>query len=190
MRARLFVVSSLAVAAVLGASSAAHAYPQGPGGISDKPTTTTTQPPKGPDKVAPTPTTTTTTPQGPDDIAPKPPKGDDPKPPKGPGDIANPQSDPVVDPAPTGNGSGSDLDYGKPTTLGDDEGTDAGTEVQGAVEDRSSQADNNATSPAATNGSSNVPTIVMVLLAGVVGALLALLAGRRRRDDDEHAEQV
>ena len=175
MRARLFVVSSLAVAAVLGASSAAHAYPQGPGNIEQKPTTTTTQPPKGPDKVAPKPTTTTTTPQGPDDIAPKPPQGDNPKPPKGPGDIANPSSDPVVDPGDTGNGSGSDTDYGTPA--------DTGNETPQVADD------NSATSPTTNHQSSNLPTIAIVLVAGLVGALLALFAGRSRRNDDEHAQQ-
>jgi len=67
MRARLFVVSSFAVAAVLGAASAAHAKPQGPGDIkyNPQPTTTTTAPPKGPDDFAPQPTTSTTTPPEP-----------------------------------------------------------------------------------------------------------------------------
>jgi hypothetical protein len=181
MRARLFIVSSLAIAAVFGAANAAQAQPQGPGDIKyqPKPTTTTTQPPKGPDKVA-QPTTTTTTP---------------PKP-KGPGDIANPPSDPVVDPAPTGNGSGSDLDY--PTTQGDDEanlvnGDDNGNGNGAVVEsDPAAQvADTNtAATPADANDSSDIPVIVVVLLAGGLGALLALFATRMRRHDDEHGSQV
>jgi hypothetical protein len=175
MRARLFIVSSLAVAAVLGASGVAHAHPNGPGDISQKPTTTTTAPPKGPDDIAPKPTTSTTTP---------------PKP-KGPGDIANPQSDPVVDPGDTGNGSGSDLDY--PTTMGDDEGgADTKTTLKPVVDETPQVvADTNtATPPAVAHESSHLPTLVIVLVAGLVGALLALLAGRFRRDDDEHVNQV
>jgi hypothetical protein len=196
MRARAFFITGLAVASFLGASAtAAHATPQGPGNIDSKPTTTTT-PPKGPDKYAPKPTTTTTPPKGPGDIAQPPKGGDDPKP-NGPGDIATPPKPPVVDPKPadTGNGSGSDKDYG--TTMGDDEGTvDTGStnssdtqssDGNGAVDTTVKPADN-AVAPAADHASSNFPTLVIVLVAGVVGALLALFAVRFRRDDeDAHA---
>lgn len=186
MRTRLFVITSLAFAAIVGATGAASAHPSGPGNIDSKPTATT-QPPKGPDQYAPKPTTTTQPPKGPGDIAPKPPKGDDPKP-NGPGDIANPQSDPVVDPAPTGNGSGSDKDHG--TTLGDDEGPSDNGNGNGAVVEEipaaNASTDNAATPESAkTHSSSNLPILVLVLVAGLFGALLALFANRFRHQDED-----
>ena len=190
MRARLFVITSLAFAAIVGATGVAHAQPKGPGGIDSKPTATTV-PPKGPDQYAPKPTTTTQPPKGPGDIAPKPPKGDDPKP-NGPGDLANPQSDPVVDPAPTGNGngSGSDLDYG--TTVGDDEGpgdSDNGNGNGAVVEQipAANTSSDNAATPATdeAHASSNFPLVMVVLVAGLVATLLALFATRSRRDDQD-----
>ncbi len=65
MRIRLFLITGLALASVLGTSainSAAHAGPKGPGDINNAPATT--QPPQQPkDKIAPKPTPTTQ-PQG------------------------------------------------------------------------------------------------------------------------------
>lgn len=185
MRARLFVITSLAFAAIVGATGAASAQPNGPGDIGYNPTPTTAKP-KGPDQYAPKPTTTTTQPKGPGDIAPKPPQGDDPKP-NGPGDIANPQSDPVVDPAPNGNGGGSDLDYG--TTVGDDEGT--GDSGNGAVVEQTPEAATTATDNAVssetdkTHSSSNLPILVIVLVAGLLGALIAVFANRFRHQDED-----
>ena len=161
MRARLFVVTSVAVAAVLGAAGAAHAHPNGPGDISQKPTTSTTAPPKGPDDLA-QPTTTTTAPPQPQ--------------PKGPGDLANPTSDPVVDPTPT---TTKPVVEQAPQLIADDDTATEPIAIPTPI-----------AAPDASHESSNLPTIVIVLVAGLVGALLALFAGRFRRDDDEHANRV
>jgi hypothetical protein len=182
MRTRLFVISSLAIAAAIGGASAnaASAKPQGPGDIKQCQqgcTTTTTAAPKGPDKIAPKPTTTTIPPKGPDDLAPKPPQGDDPKP-KGPGDLAQPTDDGVVEPGPdtTGNGSGSD-NYVPPASAddtGDETGNGAGNVDVPAVQNGESAAK---TTDQESNG---VNPFVIILAAAVVGALLALVATRLR----------
>ena len=186
MRARLFVISSLAVAAVIGSASGAHAIPQGPNKIEPKPTTTTTAPPKGPDQIAPKPTTTTTTPQGPGDIVNKPPKGDDPKP-KGPGDLGQPKPGDgggIVGPE-NDNGEGKG-EYVPPADNGD-------TSVDNTAVDTSSQtpvnADDAVATPEAHTDSNHFPTLAVVVLAGGLGALLALFATRLRRDEAD-AEQV
>ncbi|MEY2419788.1 MAG: hypothetical protein QOG90_2468 [Actinomycetota bacterium] len=155
MRARLFVITSLAVAAVIGAASApaAHAVPQGPGNISDKPTATT-QPPKGPDKLASKPTTTTI-PQGPGDLAPAP-KGD----PKPDG------SDPVAEPSPIPSPSPTTTPSPSPTTLA--------TAIDAAKGD--------AARVTAAQSQPGFPVLVVVLVAGLVGALVALVGLRFGRN--------
>jgi hypothetical protein len=186
MRTRLFIISSLAVAAVLGASSvnAAEAKPNGPGNLS--PTPTTQPQPCCNDKIAPKPTTTTV-PKAPGDIAPAP-KDEDPKP-NGPGDFGQaPKDDGGVEPGPdtTGNGSGSDNvvptadnDGNEPVVASDFDDTatpDADASVDAATE-------------ATETTSDGMSPFVIALIAAVAGGLIALLATRRRRDD-ETADRV
>ncbi|HVV35788.1 MAG TPA: hypothetical protein VHC63_04235 [Acidimicrobiales bacterium] len=170
MRARSFFVTSFAIAAFIGSAGVAQAHPSGPGNIESKPTATTV-PPKGPGNIAPKPTTPTTTPPAP----------------KGPGDLANTPSNPVVDPQPqpqpkpADNGSVVPADHtGDNVVVGAPQVT---TEPQAPV-----AADASAT-PVPDASESHVPTIAVVLVAGVVGALMALLFARLRRDDD-HADRV
>jgi hypothetical protein len=153
MRARLFIISSVAIAAVLGASSvnAAHAAPQGPGNLGQTPTT------MGPPKP-----TTTTVPKGPGDLAPKPPKGDNPKP-NGPGDIAPAPKDDSVAPGPD---TTNPTNPAKPTS--------------GAAEHNAAD-DDAASGLVAAPASHSMSPFVIILVAAVVGALLALVATRLRR---------
>ena len=152
MRTRLFVISSLAVVAVLGASAfdAASAAPNGPGNISQSPGTTA--PPYGPkDKYAPKPTTTTTVPapKGPDDIAPAPTTT-----------VPAPAPAPTDDDAPEGNTKqiGNPELVPAPQTAA--QPADVNVDVEG---DR-------------------LPPLALILVAGLVGALLALVVTRVRRD--------
>lgn len=200
MRTRLVSIAALSIAALIGTANAAQAYPQGPGGISDKPTTTTTAPPKGPnDKYSPTPTTQP--PKGPGDLAT--PTTQPPQPgPKGPGDIAQPQPGPVVDPKP-------------PTTPGDDEAgvgwdqpdVDSDGNVQGGEEttvdvdgesvetipvansegEASNDDSTEAAAPADNDG--GLSPFVLLGFAVLVAGLIAF-AVARRRGDEQDAEQI
>lgn len=179
MRARLFVISSLALAALAGGASVNAAVagpPQCCGDkVAPKPTTTTTQP-KGPDDFQQKPTTTTV-PKGPDDLAPKPPQGDDPNP-NGPDDLAPAPKGGGVEPGPdtTGSGSGSD-NYVPPV---DNDATDSG--VESSVE---ADSDDTTEAAAKQSESDRLPAFVIIFLAALVGALLALVATRFRRDDED-----
>jgi hypothetical protein len=187
MRTRLLVISTLAVASVFGAASAASATPQGPGGIKQGPGPTTTVAPKGPDKLAPKPTPTTVPPKGPGDLAPKPPQGDDPKP-KGPGDLVQPTDDGDVEPGPdtTGNGSGSD-NYVPPADNSDNSNNSGADSVVGGVSEDS--ADDAAADSSTEQDSAGISPFVLIFVAAIVGALLAVAATRVRRNEED-VEQI
>ena len=155
MRTRLFVISGLAVAAVIGASSAtaAVAYPKGPGDIA--------QPPKGGDP-EPQPK-----PNGPGDIANPPNKPVvDPKP------SDNGGTD--VDYGTTMGDDEAPLDG---STVADHA---VDTQTQTAADDANTTA-----TAADSQGSSHMPVLVVVFVAALVGALLALFASRVRRHDED-----
>ena len=181
MRARLFIITGLAVATVLGASSAAHATPQGPGKLGPTPTTAppkgpkdlgptpTTQPPKGPDDLAPTPTTQPPKPKGPGDLAPAPKGGDNPKP-KGPGDLA---------PAPTGGGTTNPSDPTDNTA-----GIDASVAGESVDTPAAIPADaSHEAADAETHDSNKLPAFLTIFFALLVAALIAFVAMRMRSED-------
>ena len=183
MRTRLFLITGLALASVLGVSTAAHAGPKGPGTIGQSPTTTT--PPQQPkDKLAPTPTTQP--PKGPGDIAPAP-KDDNPKP-KGPGDLADAPKGGGVVPGPdtTGNGSGSDNYVPSDSSDGNGAATVAATDTEVAGETVDAAA--NAAQDAADD-SSRIPAFLFIFFALVVAALIGFVA-MRLRSEDEDLERV
>ncbi len=167
MRTRLVTITVVSLAAVLGFANAASAKLTGPGAIGQKPTTTTTAAPKGPDKLAPTPTT-------------QPPQPG----PKGPGDIAQPQPGPVVEPGPdtTGNGSGSD-NYAPPA-----EDSTESADVQSETVDSSTNSDTEAAADE-TNSDSGVSPSVLLGFAVMTAGLIAFVIARRRSEDQD-AEQL
>ncbi|MEY2467982.1 MAG: hypothetical protein QOF21_680 [Actinomycetota bacterium] len=191
MRTRLFLIIGLALASVLGVSTAAHAGPKGPGTIGQSPTTTT--PPQQPkDKLAPTPTTQP--PKGPGDIAPAPkddgPKGPDdlaPAPkdnkPKGPGDLADAPKGGGVEPGPdtTGNGSGSDNFVPSDSSDGNGAATGeaADTEVAGETVDAAAKASHDEAD------SSRIPAFLFIFFALLVAALIGFVAMRFRSEDED-----
>jgi len=200
MRTRLFLITGLALASVLGVSTAAHAGPKGPGTIGQSPTTTTppqqpkdklaptptTQPPKGPGDIAPAPKDDNPKPKGPGDIAPAP-KDDNPKP-KGPGDLADAPKGGGVVPGPdtTGNGSGSDNYVPSDSSDGNGAATVAATDTEVAGETVDAAA--NAAQDAADD-SSRIPAFLFIFFALVVAALIGFVA-MRLRSEDEDLERV
>jgi hypothetical protein len=175
MRNRLFIISSLAIASVVGLAGAAQAAPPQCCG----------------DKIAPKPPQGDDFDKGPGDIAqPQPDRVVDAKPndnkPNGPGDLAQPQGDPVVDPAPNGgntdNGNNND---------GSDNGDTSDTDsvVGGVNVDDTGATGDAAADTASDNDSAGMSPFVLIIAAAIVGGLLAVLATRRRRDDED-VEQI